>query len=598
MKVISSIFRHLYPPNFPTEEENRKARILFFITGACLIGLVIVLGVRIVGLGSDSNVIIPLFVSLLLLSFSHILLLLKRFKMASYALLISLSGLCGYLLYISDDGYHDTVLFAVPGLLIIAGILLKKWEFYVFTTLTLISIAILVVLENSGIYKTKFSSLVSPYDGIDIIFIIAITAVSVRILTDSLIKSLQRVEENEQALQESERKYREIFNSSSDGIIIRDSETTVIVDANLSAASIYGYTTEEMNGLNPIELSSGIKPYDKDGAKEYFKRAKKEGPQIFEWQAKRKNGELFWIELALKFSKIGNSERFISVVRDITERKRMNEVLIQNEKMLSIGGIAAGMAHEINNPLAGVIQNANLLSRRLTDKKMPANVRAAESARTSMDAIFEFMESRSIPKTLKSITGSGMRIASLVESMLSFARKSDSSFSGHSLADLLDRVIDLASSDFDVKKKYDFKSIKIIKEFEDNLPMVACESGKIQQVFLNILNNGVYAMFKKKASENNYNPEFVLRISHENKSNMLRIEIEDNGPGMDKEVQSKIFEPFFTTKPLGEGTGLGLSVSYFIISENHKGTMRVESKLGKWTKFIIRLPIERKTSQS
>lgn len=176
-------------------------------------------------------------------------------------------------------------------------------------------------------------------------------------------------------------------------------------------------------------------------------------------------------------------------------------------------------------------------------------------------------------------------MAAIVENMLSFARKSDASFSTHDPVVLMDKILELASAD------YDFKSISIEKEYADNLPMVACKSAEIQQVILNILNNGAHAMFE---SPKDIQPKFILRLSHEQVGNLLRIEIEDNGPGMDKDTSKRIFEPFFTTKPVGVGTGLGLSVSYFIITENHNGSIDISSELGKGSNFIIRLPIERK----
>ena len=191
---------------------------------------------------------------------------------------------------------------------------------------------------------------------------------------------------------------------------------------------------------------------------------------------------------------------------------------------------------------------------------------------------------------LKNIMKSGIRIASIIENMLSFARKSDASFSTHDPITLIERTLELAATDYNLKKQYDFKNITIVKKYASNLPMIACESSKIQQVILNILTNGAHAMFKNL---NVSKPKFILRLQHETDSDMLRIEIEDNGPGMNEETSKRIFEPFFTTKPVGEGTGLGLSVSYFIITENHKGTMSVSSESGKGTNFILRIPLNR-----
>lgn len=120
--------------------------------------------------------------------------------------------------------------------------------------------------------------------------------------------------------------------------------------------------------------------------------------------------------------------------------------------------------------------------------------------------------------------------------------------------------------------------------------MVPCEGAKIQQVILNLLRNGAQAM-QEANPEKNSHPCFILRLFQEKE--MLVMEVEDNGPGMDEAVCRRVFEPFFTTKPPGVGTGLGLSVSYFIITQNHGGTMDVKSMPGKGTNFIIRLPLER-----
>jgi len=277
-------------------------------------------------------------------------------------------------------------------------------------------------------------------------------------------------------------------------------------------------------------------------------------------------------------------------IDNITSRVQMEEMMIQSEKMLSVGGLAAGMAHEINNPLAGMMQTASVMKDRLTNLELAANLRAAEEAGTSMDNIKSFMNARGIIKMLKRISESGSRAAEIVSNMLSFARKSDTSFSTQNLAELFDQTVDLAGSDYDLKKKFDFRQIKVIREYEDNLPDVLCESGKIQQVLLNILRNGAEAM---QDDETSTEPCFTFRLAHEKNKDAVRIEIEDNGPGMDGKTRKRIFEPFFTTKPENRGTGLGLSVSYFIITENHGGEMSVQSSPGKGTKFIIKLPLNR-----
>ncbi len=309
-----------------------------------------------------------------------------------------------------------------------------------------------------------------------------------------------------------------------------------------------------------------------------------------------KDGSIRWI-LVRGFpirNEKGEVYRIAGIAKDTTERIKTQELMIQTEKMMSLGGLAAGIAHEINNPLAGMIQTSDVLNRRLTHGDMPANVKAAETAGISMDAIRTFMEIRGIPKMLERIHESGSRAAEIVQNMLSFSRKSSSAVVPYDLAGLLDRALVLAGSDYDLKKKFDFRQIEIVREYEENLPKVPCQEGKIRQVLLNILRNGAEAMQEEQtAGASDKKPRFVLRLAHEPGAGMVRIEIEDNGPGMDDATRKRIFEPFFTTKETDQGTGLGLSVSYFIVTDNHHGTMNVESQAGQGTKFIVRLPLEK-----
>ena len=273
-------------------------------------------------------------------------------------------------------------------------------------------------------------------------------------------------------------------------------------------------------------------------------------------------------------------------IDNVTDRIHMEEMMIQSEKMLSVGGLAAGMAHEINNPLAGIIQSMQVIQNRLL-LDTPKNAAAAKNSGITIQALQAYIQERGIDKMVENVLDSGKRAASIVSNMLSFSRKSAYKFEMHDIAGLLDKTVELVSSDYDLRKKYDFRQIRIIREYAADIVPVRCEDTKIQQVFLNILKNGAQAMASKIFEDES--PVFVLRLFKER--NFLKIEIEDNGPGMDVETRKRIFEPFFTTKDVGEGVGLGLSVSYFIITENHNGSMTVESTLGSGTKFIIGLPI-------
>ncbi|MBI9075645.1 MAG: transporter substrate-binding domain-containing protein [Desulfatibacillum sp.] len=271
---------------------------------------------------------------------------------------------------------------------------------------------------------------------------------------------------------------------------------------------------------------------------------------------------------------------------DVTEQVRIEEMMIQSEKMLSVGGLAAGMAHEINNPLAGILQNAEVVINRLSEN-LPANMKSAMDLGLSMDGIRAYMDARGIFTLLGNIRDSGQRAASIVDNMLGFSRKTESLFLAHDLVSLMEKTLDLASSDYDLKKDYDFKRIEIVREYDDNLPLVECDAVNIQQVLLNLLKNGAAAMSEKEYDGDR--PKFVLRLRQEGE--MVRLEVEDNGVGMPKDVRKRAFEPFYTTKAVGQGTGLGLSVSYFIVVEKHKGRMGVESRPGQGSTFVVQLPI-------
>jgi signal transduction histidine kinase len=196
------------------------------------------------------------------------------------------------------------------------------------------------------------------------------------------------------------------------------------------------------------------------------------------------------------------------------------------------------------------------------------------------------MEERGILTFLEDIREASRRASGIVSNMLNFSRRSDSDRSTNDMGELLDKAVELAANDYDLKKKYDFRHIEIQREYDPELPRIPCISAKIEQVFLNLLKNAAQALREEGGRGT---PRITLRTCRE--ESMVRIEIEDNGPGMREEVRKRIFEPFFTTKDVGTGTGLGLSVSYFIISENHHGTIEVESSPGNGAKFIIRLPL-------
>lgn len=297
-----------------------------------------------------------------------------------------------------------------------------------------------------------------------------------------------------------------------------------------------------------------------------------------------KDGETTYHDITIYPLASGGMRGAVIRLDDVTDRVRLEEMMVQSEKMLSVGGLAAGMAHEINNPLAGILQNLQVLRNRLTED-LPANRVLAEELGFSLTQLREYLDRRGCARMLDSIAESGQRAAKIVANMLSFSRKSTSRLASIDICSLLDRTLELASNDYDLKKQYDFRKIEIVREYEDDVPLIPCEESKIQQVFFNLIRNGAQAM----AAAGIEHPRFVLRVYRSGGD--LCIEIEDNGPGMTEAIRRRVFEPFFTTKAVGEGTGLGLSVSYFIIVENHGGTLDVESAPGRGSVFTITLPV-------
>ncbi len=280
-----------------------------------------------------------------------------------------------------------------------------------------------------------------------------------------------------------------------------------------------------------------------------------------------------------------NTTELDAVVRidDITEEVRVEQTLIQSEKLLSVGGLAAGMAHEINSPLFVAIQNALFIQEKLDPEAMENRVAAARIG-TSLSQVLAYLEEQEIPEMIESIREAGSRASKIVRNMLGFVRVSDGHHAPCDITDLLDTTIGLLRNDYDPRTKYSFREIGISKEYANESREAVCDSGKMQQVFLNILKNAGQAMCQAGTPT----PEIAIRVYRGPKC--LRIEIEDNGPGVPDEISRRIFEPFFTTKPRGEGTGLGLSISYSIVVKEHGGRMYVEPGARGGSKFVIELP--------
>ena len=298
------------------------------------------------------------------------------------------------------------------------------------------------------------------------------------------------------------------------------------------------------------------------------------------------NGTSFYADIMVYPIEARHAKGAVIRVDDVTQRVRLENMMVQTEKMMSVGGLAAGMAHEINNPLGGMLQSLQNAVRRMSPG-LPANEAVARECGTHLEIIRCYLERRDIFRFLENIRISGERASHIVENMLSFSRRSESRKTPVDLAGLLDKAVELAAHDYDLKKKFDFRHIGIKREYQPALPLVPCVETEIEQVIFNLLRNAAQAMNQGGVQASS--PRITLRLRQEKEQ--VAMEIADNGPGMDESHLKRIFEPFYTTKEVGVGTGLGLSVAYFIITNNHNGSMTAESSPGKGACFIIRLPL-------
>ena len=273
-------------------------------------------------------------------------------------------------------------------------------------------------------------------------------------------------------------------------------------------------------------------------------------------------------------------------IDDITQRLSLEEMMVQSEKMLSVGGLAAGMAHEINNPLGAILHNVQNIRRRLSPD-LPKNLEHAEQAGIELETVNRYLQSREVPQLLDGIQQAGARAAKIVTHMLSFSRRSNRQMAPCDLPALIDQAVEIAGNDFDLAIGFDFKGQAIIRQFDPQLGPVPGTANELEQVLLNLLKNAAQAIHLR---EDDSEPGRIILRTRLNPP-WAEIQVEDNGIGMSENVRKRTFEPFFTTKEIGQGTGLGLSVSYFIITNNHKGQMEVHSTLGQGTCFTLRLPL-------
>jgi two-component system NtrC family sensor kinase len=348
-------------------------------------------------------------------------------------------------------------------------------------------------------------------------------------------------------LARSEARYRHLVESASDAIVTLDANgrfTTV----NHAAENISGYKREELVGQ---WFAPMLPDDDLPKALAHFQQALAGETGLFDSQFYRKDGEVRTISIT--YSTPQKDEEVLCLIRDVTDQKMLQEQLIQSEKMSAIGQLVSGVAHELNNPLAGISAFAQLL---LAEKRFPPDQRTAA----------------------ETIYSEARRASRIVQNLLTFARQHKAEKVQTSINQVLDDTLELRGYELRVR------GIDVRREYDESLPDTMADAHQLQQVFLNLITNAEQAMEQRDGHHHR------LHVRTRRSGETIRIEVEDTGGGIPPNLIERIFNPFFTTKPTGSGTGLGLSISLGIVRE-HEGRIWAENQPQGGARFVVELPI-------
>ena len=428
------------------------------------------------------------------------------------------------------------------------------------------------------------------------------------------------------ALAESEAKFRNLVENANDVIYaLSIEEKFTYLSPNFT--DTFGYDLSEFWQQPFVSL---IHPDDLPACKAFLNHIFETGEKQagLEVRMKRKDNSFCWITSNISPIKDADSQvvGFQGVTRDITERKQVEEALqqsetqlrqkaleleqtlhslqrtqsqlIQSEKMSSLGQLVAGVAHEINNPVSFIYGNLShvndytqdLLSLiHLYQKHYPNPDPEIQEQTEAIDLNFLLQD---FPKLYSSMKTGATRIREIVTSLRNFSRLDQAELKEANIHEGIDSTLMLL--EHRLKAKLNHPEIKVIKEY-GNLPLVECYAGQLNQVFLNILANAMDALevCHLEESFNDELPTICIRTEMLSSEHVL-IWIADNGPGMSEQVRKRLFDPFYTTKPVGKGTGMGLSISYQIVTEQHGGSLECISFPQQGAEFAIAIPIRQR----
>lgn len=358
-----------------------------------------------------------------------------------------------------------------------------------------------------------------------------------------------------EALRDSEARIRAIVETAVDAILTID-ERGIVETFNPAAERIFGYRAAEVIGRNVSMLMPPPYREEHDG---YLRNYLTSGVAKIigigrEIVGQRQDGSIFPMELAVSEMRFGDRRMFTGIVRDISEKHRLQQKIQHQEKMAAVGVLASGVAHEIGNPLASISAVTQMLGRKMTDPYVQGKIAL-------------------ISKHID-------RIILIVRQLVDFARPSDYT---HKTCDVNAAVAD-AIEMLRYDKRADTVDFQIT--LAPDLPPTLGVEGHLTQVVLNLAINALDAMKEVES------PRLLAttRCTLTDLGHTIEITVEDNGPGIAPEIENRIFEPFFSTKGVGHGTGLGLAVSQRII-EDHFGRLRLNGRPGQGARFVIELPV-------
>lgn len=433
----------------------------------------------------------------------------------------------------------------------------------------------------------------------------------------------------EQKLERQAEILTSILNTMSEGIIVADTSGNFLI-TNPAAEEIFGNTFSEVRpeGWSKhfgLFLADQKTPFPMEELP-LFRSLNGESVshvEMFVRHDQAPDGRWVSINARPLRDPYGILQGGVVVCRDITERKaseliqqqqtekiraalqtlkRTQSQLVQTEKMSSLGQLVAGVAHEINNPVNFIYGNLIHIDEYAQDLSEVVMAYQEHYPQPTAD-LAELIEEKDVdfllsdlPQMITSMKVGSQRIREIVDSLRTFSRLDEAECKDVDLHESLNSTLMILQHR--IKAKPDRPAITIAKTYGE-LPRIECYSGQLNQVFMNVLANAIDALDEHyaKGEEGEWRGQIAIatRLVEAGDRPMVEITIADNGPGIPKEIRSKIFDPFFTTKAIGKGTGLGMSISYQIITEKHKGMIACRSKPGQGAEFMITIPVQQKS---